>query len=253
MEVERVALVTGGTSGIGLAAAKLLMNQGCMTVLMGRSSRRGEEALKELRENHGRDGAIYIQGDVTKVEDCRRAVRETVEAFGRLDVLVNSAGIYQEGAIEDTTEVIFHQVMDVNLKGTYFMCQSAVPELKRHDDSCIVNVSSDAGVKGNYFCSLYCASKGAVTLFTKALALELAGASVRVNCVCPGDIMTPLTERQLEGTYSRQEALKAMESVYPMGRIGTAEEAAEVIAFLASSKASFGTGAVWSVDGGLTA
>ncbi len=249
---KRTVLITGGTSGIGLAAAGSFLELGCEVVLTGRSPERGETALKQL-SNRSLGEVIYIRGDVSRAEDCRRVVDETLNRFGHLDVLVNSAGVYLEGAIEDMTEEHYRHVMDVNVKGTYFMCRSAVPELRRRPGSSIVNIASDAGVKGNYFCSLYCASKGAVVQLTKALALELAAIPVRVNCVCPGDILTPLTERQLEEGTSREEALSLMQSVYPLGRIGTPKEAAEVIVFLASEKASFVTGAVWTVDGGITA
>ncbi|MBQ1915146.1 MAG: SDR family oxidoreductase, partial [Selenomonadaceae bacterium] len=154
---------------------------------------------------------------------------------------------------EDMTEELFDEVMAVNVKGTYFMCRYAVPELRRQEGASIVNVSSDAGVHGNYGCTAYSASKGAVTMFTRSLALELASFGVRVNCVCPGDILTPMTEAQLALGGNREEMLREMQSVYPLGRIGTAEEAAAVIFFLASPAASFVTGAAWGVDGGITA
>ncbi len=249
---KRAVLITGGTSGIGLEAAGRFLEEGCCVALMGRNRERGNQALAALSGRGLKEDMIYLPGDVSRVPDCRRAVRECVKHFGRLDVLVNSAGSYIEGAIEDLTEETYNRIMDVNVKGSFFMCQSAAAELKRQEGSCIVNVASDAGIKGNYFCTLYCASKGAVVQLTRALALELARVPVRVNCVCPGDIMTPLTERQLSAAPSREEALSLMQEVYPIGRIGTAREAAEVIVFLASEKASFVTGAVWSVDGGLT-
>ncbi len=253
---DRIVLISGGTSGIGLAAARIFLSRGMKVALAGRNESKGRAAIQTLDTRHSgemfREKAKYFMTDVSQPEGCERLVQDTIARFGRIDVLVNSAGVYFEQAAEDLTEEDYARVMDVNLKGTMFLTKYALPYLKESRGN-IVNVSSDAGLRGNFLCSLYCASKGAVTLYTKALAIELAPFGIRVNCVCPGDILTPMTEAQLQGASSREDALKAMESVYPMQRIGTAEEAAAVIAFLASSAASFVTGAAWSVDGGLGA
>ena len=247
---NRVVLITGGTSGIGLAAARQFLDAGAGVMLLGRDAERGRQAIAALAAG---DRCRFLAADVRRPVDCARAVAETVRSFGGLDVLVNSAGIYRELAADELTEAAYAAVMDTNVKGTMFMSRYALPALKKRAGSSIVNVASDAGLQGNYLCSLYCASKGAVTLFTKALALEAAPFGVRVNCVCPGDIATPLTEAQLPAALSYEAALREMRSVYPLGRIGTADEAAAVIVFLASPAASFVTGAAWSVDGGITA
>ena len=226
---RRAVLITGGTSGIGLAAAQRFAAAGDCVLIAGRA-------------------------DVARVADTERLAAACVRAFGRLDVLVNSAGIYVEGAIEEMTEEIYDRVMDTDLKGTYFMCRAALPALRQHAGSAaIINVGSDAGVHGNYFCTAYCAAKGGVSLLTRALALELAHEGIRVNAIAPGDVMTPLTERQIAGAADREAALREMRSVYPLGRIGTAEEAASAIYYLASPDAAFITGTILSIDGGLTA
>ena len=157
-------------------------------------------------------------------------------------MLINCAGIYHEGAITLTDEETFDNIFATHVKGTFFMSKIFVEELAKNFGA-IVNVASDAGLRGNYFCAAYAASKGAVVAFTKSLALELASFSVRVNCVAPGDILTPMTQ-------SQSSTIEELAKVYPLGRIGTAKEVAEAIYFL--TNASFITGTILSVDGGLT-
>ncbi len=235
------AIITGGTSGIGLATTKKFLANGFNCVLVGRSLARFEKIRSELVGHFE-----FISADVRKVADCDKIILRTIELFGGVDVLINCAGIYHEGAITSTGEEIFDDIFDTNVKGTFFLTRAAVDELIKSRGA-IVNVASDAGLKGNYLCAAYSASKGAIVAFTKSLALELASFSIRVNCVAPGDILTPLTEAQLKKSGGTIEELAKF---YPLGRIGTPEEVAEAIYFLSS--ATFITGAVLSVDGGLT-
>ena len=246
---DRGVLIAGGTSGIGLAAARIFLSEGARVVLAGRNAARGEAALRELG---GSGRASFIVADVREPSSCDALAKQTKEWLGRLDVLMNSAGVYLEEAAEELTETSYAEIMDTNVKGTMFLTRAALPFLRETKGN-IINMASDAGLKGNYLCSLYCASKGAVVLYTRALAIEAARFGVRVNCIAPGDVLTPMTEAQLKQSPSREEGLSAMASVYPAGRIGTAEEVAAVAYFLSSPKASFVTGACWSVDGGITA
>ena len=235
------AIITGGTSGIGLATAKIFLKNNFNCVLVGRNRERFNKICPQLVGN-----VEFISADVKNVSDCKKIVDKTVKIFGGVNILVNCAGIYHEGAISDTDEEIFNEIFATNVKGTFFVTKYAVNELIKARGT-IINVASDAGLRGNYFCAAYSASKGAIVAFTRSLALELANFPVRVNCVAPGDILTPLTLNQLKNS---GETVEDLAKIYPLGRIGTPEEVAEAIYFLSTAK--FITGAILSVDGGLT-
>ncbi len=249
--IGKVAMITGGTSGIGLSTAIILLQAGASVALIGRQLEKGQLALEQLAMYDSK--VCFIQGDISKVKQCAHVVEQTIARFGRLDIVINSAGIYMEKAIDNVTEEEFDQMMNSNIKGTYFICKFALPYLRKAGSGAIINVSSDAGINGNCLCTTYCASKGAVTTFTKALALETIHYGIRANCVCPGDVDTPMLEQQLASIDRPEEYLRDMASLYPIGRIAKPQEIANVICFLASDAASFVNGAVWTVDGGLTA
>lgn len=248
------AVISGGTSGIGLETARRLLQDGARVYILGRSKKRGAEAMRYLEEQTGKQ-AVFIVCDVSSGTQCKSALAQVEEyeqkirADWQVHILVNSAGVYKEQRLENMTEADFDAMMGVNVKGTMLLTQAALPYLR--SGSSVVNIASDAAVSGNYGCSLYCASKGAVVAFTKALALDLAP-SVRVNCVCPADVDTPLLAKQLvdaDGGYT----LADMAAAYPLQRVATAGEVAHVVCSVASPANSFMTGSVVLVDGGLTA
>ncbi len=236
-----IAIISGGTSGIGLATARLLARDGYRTVLLGRNIEKGKAAEKSV------PGSLFIPCDVTKTEDVEKAVSAAAK-LGKITGLVISAGIYGEMLLENTSDEEIEKFFSVNVYGAMKLARAAIPYMRGAKGS-IVTVASDAAIQGNVQCSLYGATKAALLGFTKSLALELAVEGIRANAVCPGDVDTPLLEKQLE-IYggSREE----MGDWYPLGRIGQAEEVAEAIAFLISKKSSFITGVALPVDGGLT-
>lgn len=249
---DKCALVTGGTSGIGMKVAEMFVRSGAWVGIVGRDRERGAQFLQQCRDYGYGGRGFFIEADLSQADACAKTVQAMLGWRGRLDILVNSAGEYLEKSLAETSEEDYDRIMAANCKSAYFVSRAALDALKNQKGS-IVNVSSDAGLNGNVLCTAYCASKGALTLFTKALALETAPWGVRVNCVCPGDVQTPLIERQLAQFSDPVSGRKQMESLYPLGRIATAAEVAQVILFLASDAASYVTGAAWTVDGGLTA
>jgi len=246
----KAALITGGTEGMGYATAKLFLQEGAKVMIAGRSQEKGQKAVKALR----RFGDIrFISGDVASDLDAKNMVESTVRAFGRIDVVFNNAGVYIEREAEDTSEEDWDRVVDTNLKGTFLVSKHAIPYMRRQGSGSIVNNSSDAGLIGNRTCPAYCASKGGVTVMTKAMALDYAKHGIRVNCVNPGIIDTPMLAREADASPDPKAYLQKCRDDQPVGRIGRPEEVAKAVLFLASDESSFVTGAALSVDGGTTA
>ena len=245
----KAALVTGGASGIGLATAQRFVAEGARVAITDRDDSLGCEAVRGLGPE-----ALFVRYDVTSEEDWEAAMSEGVSRFGGVDVLVNSAGIFRFGTIEDTTLEEWRQTIAVNLDGTFLGCREAVRTMRERGGS-IVNLSSVSGLVGDPDNAAYDASKGGVRLLTKSVALYCAkkGYPIRCNSVHPGGIDTPMVRSYFAGRPDPEAEHHEWIRHSPIGRLGRAEEIASLILYLASDEADFVTGAEFTIDGGSTA
>jgi 3-oxoacyl-[acyl-carrier protein] reductase len=242
---DRVALVTGGSRGIGKALVLLLASYGAKLVVnYVNDEQAAAETVAEARK-HGVE-ALAIQADVAKLAEGERVVKETVERFKRIDFLICNAGIWQGSAVESIPEELWDRTMDINLKGTWSVCRAAAPVMKAQKFGRIVIVSSTAGQRGEAFVSNYAASKGGQIAFTKSLSSELAPAGINVNSVAPGWVETDMTREVFVDSASRESILKTI----PVGRVATPEDIAGPIVFLCSKWADNISGEVLNVNGG---
>lgn len=244
----KVALITGGTSGIGSATAILLAQEGAAVVLTGRNEERGNQVAQAINDDGGK--AMFIRSDVCVAEDCRQAVEQTLERFGRIDVLFNNAGVFHPKTIPDCTEEEWDETIDSSLKGAFLMSKYALPSMIERGSGSIIHTSSGWGILGGDKAAAYCAAKGGLIVMAKAMAIDHGPQGIRVNCVCPGDVMTPMLEDDAEKRGMTWEDYAAGGANRPLGRIGTPEEIARAVLFLACDDSSFVTGDALVVDGG---
>jgi len=244
----KVALVTGAGSGIGRGCALRLAAEGSSVLLADLESRGGEDTADQIVQI---GGSAYFQAtDVRVEEDCHRAVNAAVRQFGGLDVLVNNAGIYPRSTLEDTTEEFWDQMLAINLKGPFFLCKHAVPLMRQRGGGSIVNTGSVHGLGGAGNLFAYSVSKGGLLTMTRNLAVALAHDRIRVNYLIPGWVLSR-TEIEIQRKEGRDENwLKHKGERLPMGRFQTPEDAASIIAFLASDEAAMVTGCVINGDAG---
>jgi NAD(P)-dependent dehydrogenase (short-subunit alcohol dehydrogenase family) len=241
----KTVLIAGGSGGMGRATAKEFADAGANIAI-------ADIATENLPAQY-----LAITSDITRVADCAEMVAKTVAHFGRLDVLVNAAGVWVEGESSAMSEAQWDRTLGINLKGTFFACRYAIPELEKTGGQ-IINIASDAGLMGSAGAAIYCASKGGVVLLTKALALELAPKGIRVNTICPCDVETPMLEFQARafGGGDPDAYMAKLRAIYPQGarqRFAKAEEIAAFIAAIASPRLAPITGAALPIDFGTTA
>lgn len=248
----KVALVTGATSGIGEATAMTLAKAGALLMLTGRDPERGERSLDAVRRGGG--PAKLMLGDIADADFCERAVAATIEAFERIDVLVNGAGIVYRGDVLETPDDAWRRLMAVNVDGVFYLSRAAVRAMKTQGGGSIVNIASTVGLVGFPDLAAYCATKGAVVQLTRAMALDHAKDGIRVNAVCPGAVNSPMLVSGHERTgLSAEEVLRRNAEAIPQGRVAKPEEVADLVLFLAGDGSRHITGTAIPIDGGYTA
>ena len=244
----KVAIVTGGCSGIGAAIAELFARDKANVTIADIKEK--HETLTRIKKAGGK--VHFMKTDVRKDRDVRRLVDSTVSAFGGIDILCNDAGVELIKPLVDTTEEDWDRVIDTNLKGAFLVSKYSLPHMLKKTQGSIINIASQLGIVGLERWGAYCASKGGVIMLTKAMAVEYGKHGIRVNCICPGAIETPMMERELKLEKNPEQARRRFVDLHPIGRLGKPVEIAEAALFLASDRSSFMTGGALVVDGGFT-
>jgi NAD(P)-dependent dehydrogenase (short-subunit alcohol dehydrogenase family) len=247
---NKIVLISGGASGIGAETARRVVREGGKVVIGDRDADKGRALAEELGAS-----AAFVRLDVTDEEAWKKSVATTVETHGALHGLLNAAGIGVRNSIEDCSLEDYRRVNDINSLGTFLGCKTAIPAMAKSGGGSIVNISSVLGLRGASYAMAYCASKGAVRSLTKNVAMHCAQMKygIRCNSVHPGYIDTPMIAPRLSGTIDNMTGRQWLETLHPLGRLGRAEEVADMILFLLSDESTFSTGSEFVCDGGLTA
>jgi NAD(P)-dependent dehydrogenase (short-subunit alcohol dehydrogenase family) len=249
MELDgKVAIVTGGNSGIGRAVSEVFAREKARVVIGARNLEKGNQTVENIQKRGGT--AMFVRTDLRDSSQVHHLVEEAVARFGTVDVVCNCGGTELVKLLVDTTEEEWDMVMDTNAKGAFLVSKYALPYMIAKKKGAIINISSQLGFVGFERFSAYCASKGAIIQLTKAMALEYAKYGIRINCVCPGAIDTPMVDRELAFFEDQAETRRKIIMDHPIGRIGRPEEVAEAVLFLASERSSFIIGESLVVDGG---
>lgn len=244
----RCALITGGNVGIGRASAVLLAREGARVAITGRNQERGHAVVQEIAEAGG--DAHFMVCDVRLADECRAAVDETLERYGRVDVLFNNAGVYFPRTVPECSENEWDLTIDTSLKGAFLMSKYVLPSMIERGSGVIIHCSSGWGIQGGDRAAAYCAAKGGLVVMTKAMAIDHGPQGIRVNCICPGDVDTPMLPDDARQRGISWESYLKGASDRPLGRIGTAEEIARAVLFLSTEDSSFMTGTALVIDGG---
>jgi len=247
----KMALITGGGTGIGRAIALAFAQEGASVTVAGRRLEKLREVISEVQKQGG--AGLAMECDVSRAKDVERAVKGTVERFGRLNVLVNNAGTLHVSTVEGISEEEWDRVMAVNTKGPFLTSRAVLPEFRKCGGGAIVNIGSVLGLVAMKDRAAYCASKGGVTMLTKAMAIDHGHENIRVNCICPSIVETELVKGLFDASEQGEARRKARLSLIPLGRFGQPMDVAEMAVFLASDESSWLTGAAIPLDGGLTA